>query len=129
MSNTSERPRRNLDRFVVESCDIPLVIGESGGFTVDRFPSLKRAEECAEGEVRKGMRHVSILDESGGGYVKVYPRCRTVVNGSDVPTLGGHYWCGRTNLMSDGKCPDHSSGGTPLPAAPEQLALTVGGAQ
>lgn len=116
------------DRFIVESCDIPLVIGESGGFTVDRFPSLKRATECADAEVRKGMRHVSILDVSAGGYVKVYPCCRTVVNGSDVPTPGAHYWCGRTDLMSDGRCARHTEGGTALPAAPEQLVLTIGGA-
>lgn len=125
---TEKRSHFNAERFVVESCDIPLVIGESGGFTVDRLPSLKQAIECADGEVRKGMRHVCILDGSGGGYVKVYPRCRTVVNGSGVPTPGGLYWCGRTNLMSDGRCLEHSEGGTPLPAAPEQLALSVDGA-
>lgn len=115
----------NPERFIVESCDIPLVIGESGGFTVDRLPSLKQAIEVADAEVRKGMRHVSILDVAGG-YVEVYPSCRTVVNGSDVPTPGGLYWCGRTDLMSDGRCAQHTDGGTALPAAPEQL--TFGGA-
>jgi hypothetical protein len=113
----------NPERFIVESCDIPLVIGESGGFTVDRLPSMRQAVELADEEVRKGMRHVSILDVSAGGYVKVHPRCRTVVNGSDVPTPGGLYWCGRTDLMSDGRCSAHTEGGTPMPSAPEQLTL------
>ena len=116
----------NPERFIVESCDIPLVIGDSGGFTVDRFPSMRQAIECADAEVRKGMRHVSILDVAAGGYAKIYPFCRTVVNGAEEPTPHGHYYCGRTNLLSDGKCPQHTKGGTALPAAPEQL--TFGGA-
>jgi hypothetical protein len=92
--------------------------------------SLKQALAAAEQAVRDGLHGVNVW-ETSGAYAHIVPYCGHITQGYYMhgdrwwPT----YWCVRHDLHRDGKCTSHTQGGGLLPAPPEQLALTIGGAQ
>lgn len=97
----------------------------------DTHGSLKQAMAAAEQAVRAGLHGVYVMNDSSGGYEHIVPYCKTVTQGRQLPD-GGRYWptfwCVRHDLHTDGKCAEHTEGGMALPSAPEQLALSIGGA-
>lgn len=112
-----------------------LVAGGSGSVPIDvcshgplidpgRYRTLHEAHAEAERYVAEGLRGVAIQDF--GAVLKIWPMCKTVVISYTLP--GGRYWpthwCGRHDLLDDGRCPEHTEGGRPVETA-RQLAFEV----
>ncbi|WP_377271887.1 hypothetical protein [Peterkaempfera sp. SMS 1(5)a] len=107
-----------MKRFAAFYSETPDIrIGDNGWSTDGRtFGSPARAVEVAEQWLAEGRYGVTVQNLEEAVY-QSWPMCRTVTSDS------GAYWCVRQDLLSDGRCPEHTQGGTPRPSRPHQLAL------